>query len=323
MCRDRATNSCVSWHRAALAHVSCNSRTRASNHITPCENAPRVRHPLSTSQHVTSTKPQPTSPPHTPHRRTCVGDMIQPPRPAPSSAAARAAVSAWASAIAATSALSSSADASSHAALRALTDVATAAQRALGELEHSPTEFETNIERALADALGTLSPHEALLAPATSTRHSSGSAVTLEECEEDAAPPPLPPLAHVVALFSFSSTAPNEISMRQGDLVEVLCTHASGWWSGRARNGHTGFFPSNYTRPLSQSEQSRMLRKRVNRRTRRIDSRGASRSSSALASPAVSRAASPRSTPVPPTPVRGTRPHDVRSPTSRLSAECV
>lgn len=270
----------------------------------------------------------------------------------PPRARVAAAAAAWASAAAATAALCNSTrgkegnetpdeiEAPSAGALRVLADLAAAAQRALADFSHAPDELDSALERSLGSALAALAPPTGLLAAATSARHSSGSAVTIEESEEDGSgiPPvpgsapasPVPPHSHVVALFSFSSTAPNEISMRQGDVIEVLTTHESGWWNGRARNGHTGFFPSNYCRPLTDAELSRLQRKRVARRARRAEARGASRHTSSTtgsvpASPIVSRAPLVRKGSLPTSPAAAlyrTRPHGTAA-NQRISAECV
>ncbi|KAF0043926.1 hypothetical protein F2P81_003084 [Scophthalmus maximus] len=64
-----------------------------------------------------------------------------------------------------------------------------------------------------------------------------------------AAPPP-PPLCLWTAVFDYEATADDELSLRRGDLVEVLSKDSlvsgdEGWWTGMVAD-RVGIFPSNY-----------------------------------------------------------------------------
>ncbi|AWP16110.1 putative mitogen-activated protein kinase kinase kinase 9 [Scophthalmus maximus] len=65
-----------------------------------------------------------------------------------------------------------------------------------------------------------------------------------------AAPPPPPPLCLWTAVFDYEATADDELSLRRGDLVEVLSKDSlvsgdEGWWTGMVAD-RVGIFPSNY-----------------------------------------------------------------------------
>lgn len=54
-----------------------------------------------------------------------------------------------------------------------------------------------------------------------------------------------PPTATVT--YEYTAQAPDELSIREGDVVEIVTKDPSGWWTGRL-NGKTGLFPGNYAR---------------------------------------------------------------------------
>ncbi|XP_027297077.1 GRB2-related adapter protein isoform X1 [Cricetulus griseus] len=53
----------------------------------------------------------------------------------------------------------------------------------------------------------------------------------------------------VQAQFDFSAQDPSQLSLRRGDIVEVVECGEQGWWRGRAR-GRLGFFPRSYVQPV-------------------------------------------------------------------------
>ena len=63
-------------------------------------------------------------------------------------------------------------------------------------------------------------------------------------------PPPAapPPITHARALYDFTATRDDEMSLRAGEVVEVLSTADADWWLGH-RAGATGYFPAIYTEP--------------------------------------------------------------------------
>lgn len=53
-----------------------------------------------------------------------------------------------------------------------------------------------------------------------------------------------------VALYSYSSTEPGDLTFIEGE--EILVTQKEGeWWTGSI-DGRTGIFPSNYVKPKDQ-----------------------------------------------------------------------
>ncbi|XP_067847078.1 mitogen-activated protein kinase kinase kinase 9-like isoform X2 [Heptranchias perlo] len=90
----------------------------------------------------------------------------------------------------------------------------------------------------------------------------------LEE-EEEQPPPPPPPPEHPstnlywTAVFDYEASAEDELTLRKGDVVEVLSKDSKvsgdeGWWTGKI-NDQVGIFPSNYvtSAPCYSKLQSR------------------------------------------------------------------
>jgi len=57
---------------------------------------------------------------------------------------------------------------------------------------------------------------------------------------------------YVRALYDYRSRGPDELTINEGDLVELSSganggqNYADGWWEGFSRDGKKGIFPSNY-----------------------------------------------------------------------------
>lgn len=68
--------------------------------------------------------------------------------------------------------------------------------------------------------------------------------------------PALPiPSFYVQALYAYSGIDTSSLSFRQGDIIEVLSTLASGWWDGViCEQKVRGWFPSNYVQKISEEE---------------------------------------------------------------------
>lgn len=71
-----------------------------------------------------------------------------------------------------------------------------------------------------------------------------------------AAPPPLPRqngLRQVRANFDFTAEAPNELTMKVGDIINVIKEIDEGWWQGEMADGsgRSGIFPQNYTTEIT------------------------------------------------------------------------
>lgn len=188
--------------------------------------------------------------------------------------ASATAAAAWASAGAATRALAATASPSDAAALRALASAAAAVQEALGTVGNN--EVSVRLHAAFAGALASLPPAGGAARDSTgslvttASRGSHSSSDTASQSSAPASKPTETTSGHrVVATFPFAAAGANELDLRQGDVVEVLAQHASGWWTGRTKAGIAGYFPSNYTRPLSEAESARLERRRNPRRVRR------------------------------------------------------
>uniref|UniRef100_M4AJB0 Mitogen-activated protein kinase kinase kinase n=1 Tax=Xiphophorus maculatus TaxID=8083 RepID=M4AJB0_XIPMA len=81
----------------------------------------------------------------------------------------------------------------------------------------------------------------------------------LAQDAEPAAPPPLPPPGVWTAVFDYEAAADDELSLRRGDLVEVLSKDSlvsgdEGWWTGMIAD-RVGIFPSNYVSKRNGTEQ--------------------------------------------------------------------
>ena len=48
-------------------------------------------------------------------------------------------------------------------------------------------------------------------------------------------------------MFDYNAIEDDELSLRKGEIVEVLAQGHEGWWTG-SLNGKEGFFPSNYVK---------------------------------------------------------------------------
>jgi LAS seventeen-binding protein 1/2 len=48
------------------------------------------------------------------------------------------------------------------------------------------------------------------------------------------------------------SKEPNDLSFREGDIIEVVAEMNADWWTGKL-NGKQGIFPSNYVEKMSRS----------------------------------------------------------------------
>lgn len=65
----------------------------------------------------------------------------------------------------------------------------------------------------------------------------------------------------VRATFDYVATESGELSIRKGDLINVLEMDETGWWKGELR-GLIGFFPSNFSEvlPATPAEESSLRR---------------------------------------------------------------
>ncbi|KAJ3175148.1 hypothetical protein HDU87_006383 [Geranomyces variabilis] len=57
---------------------------------------------------------------------------------------------------------------------------------------------------------------------------------------------------HVKVVFDFDAEGPEELTLRKGETVNVICEIDDGWWEGEILGtGRIGMFPSNYVEPAS------------------------------------------------------------------------
>ncbi|XP_033342459.2 ephexin isoform X1 [Megalopta genalis] len=68
----------------------------------------------------------------------------------------------------------------------------------------------------------------------------------------------------VVALYSYSSNQPDELSLHPGDVINVLRKMSDGWFHGeKLLDGEQGWFPGNYTKEVaSEHVRARNLKQR-------------------------------------------------------------
>ncbi|KIV87709.1 hypothetical protein PV11_03238 [Exophiala sideris] len=66
-------------------------------------------------------------------------------------------------------------------------------------------------------------------------------------------PPPPPPM-YVRALYDYDADDHTSLSFRRGEIIQVLTQLESGWWDGVINNVR-GWFPSNYTVEISNSDE--------------------------------------------------------------------
>ena len=54
----------------------------------------------------------------------------------------------------------------------------------------------------------------------------------------------------VKALYDYQATIPEELSIKEGDVITVLDTSDGDWWIGELKDGKKGSFPANYVESL-------------------------------------------------------------------------
>lgn len=79
-----------------------------------------------------------------------------------------------------------------------------------------------------------------------------------DSAQGSAVPPPELTTLFCRALYDYTSPDSNSLSFRQGEIIEVLTQLGSGWWDGIVR-GERGWFPSNFTEPVSEQEALEVL----------------------------------------------------------------
>ncbi|ORX61646.1 SH3-domain-containing protein [Hesseltinella vesiculosa] len=67
-------------------------------------------------------------------------------------------------------------------------------------------------------------------------------------------PPSYPSNDSVEAIYDFNGANANDLSFKQGDIIEVLDRVNNDWWRGRL-HGREGLFPCNYVKKLESNEK--------------------------------------------------------------------
>ena len=83
---------------------------------------------------------------------------------------------------------------------------------------------------------------------------------------------PVPPKKQqrFIALYDYEAQRADEMSLRKGDLVLLLCRESERWWLGENLTGGSeerGYFPANYVTPLEDEKKKKMFRTRRLRHT--------------------------------------------------------
>ena len=63
---------------------------------------------------------------------------------------------------------------------------------------------------------------------------------------------PKPKLPECRALYDYEAQDADELTLRPGDMVQIVRKDASGWWQGRL-HGRDGLFPANYVEETSSA----------------------------------------------------------------------
>jgi len=61
--------------------------------------------------------------------------------------------------------------------------------------------------------------------------------------------------SHVEAKFDFEAQDESQLSLKQGDIIQVISRLSSGWWDGIC-NGNRGWFPSNYVKDIDINQNN-------------------------------------------------------------------
>ena len=73
--------------------------------------------------------------------------------------------------------------------------------------------------------------------------------VRLARVEADATrAPPTNESRVVVAIYDCDDVDDGELAFKAGDLIDVVDTSDSGWWTGKLPDGRQGLFPENYAK---------------------------------------------------------------------------
>lgn len=75
-------------------------------------------------------------------------------------------------------------------------------------------------------------------------------------------------VGRLVAIYQFAPREDNELALEVGNVIEVISRNDSGWWCGQCGR-YRGYFPQNYTRPLTDKEELEYMAEKERKRKRR------------------------------------------------------
>lgn len=75
-------------------------------------------------------------------------------------------------------------------------------------------------------------------------------------------------IGRLVAIYQFTPREENELALEVGNVIEVISRNDSGWWCGQCGR-YRGYFPQNYTRPLTDKEELEYMAEKERKRKRR------------------------------------------------------
>ena len=80
--------------------------------------------------------------------------------------------------------------------------------------------------------------------------------------QEARSPPPPRPRTKPVTMvkkckviYDYEANDQDELNLLAGDILEIVTEDASGWWTGKNKNGLVGQFPGNYVQKLYYMDQ--------------------------------------------------------------------
>ncbi|XP_044073484.1 nostrin [Siniperca chuatsi] len=115
-----------------------------------------------------------------------------------------------------------------------------------------PAQFVTQqaadaLPSATDQATSTAATHETVAVECDSTVH--GALSHTDDKEQGQTTPELCSIGKCKALYNFTPEQDDELTLKEGDLLDIHAKEENGWWFGEL-NGKTGHFPSTYVEEL-------------------------------------------------------------------------
>jgi len=110
------------------------------------------------------------------------------------------------------------------------------------------------LPRLAIDATPYSSQHT-LISPSSSVSSSSAQASGATSVDT----PFSAEIFHVLCLYDFEATDPDQLSFRRNEVLDIVQQEASGWWAAlRESDGTVGWIPSAYVDPISEQTAEHM-----------------------------------------------------------------